>query len=54
MIRPPSSPTLLTVQGKALTFWDVGDKLDLEYSPDEISQALAVGPYIRRDADNAA
>ena len=42
------------VQGKALTFWDAVDTLDLGYSPDEISQALAVGPYIRRDADNAA
>jgi len=37
------------VKGKALTFWDAGDRLDLEYSPDEISQALAVGPYIRRN-----
>ena len=42
------------VQGKALTFWDAVDTLDLGYSPDEISPALAVGPYIRRDADNAA
>ena len=37
------------VTGKKLPAWDAGDKLDMEYSPDEISQALAVGPYIRRE-----
>ncbi|MGB0629181.1 MAG: cyclic nucleotide-binding domain-containing protein [Alphaproteobacteria bacterium] len=36
------------VSGKPLPFWDAGATLDLEYSPDEISQAMAVGPYIRR------
>lgn len=42
------------VQGRQLPAWDAGDTLDLEYSPDEISQALAVGPYIRRDKESAA
>ena len=42
------------VNGKELTFWDAGGTLNLEYSPDAISQAMAEGPYIRRDEEPTA
>ena len=42
------------VNGKELPFWDAGVTLNLEYSPDPISQAVALSSYIRSDEAPAA
>ena len=42
------------VNGKELPSWDTGVTLNSEYSPDPISQAMALAPCIRRDEEPAA
>ena len=42
------------VNGKALPLLDAGATLNLEYSPDPISPAMALGFHIRRDEEPAA
>lgn len=42
------------VAGYSLPPWEAGDRLDLEYEPDDIAQALVKGAFIRRPADRPA
>lgn len=42
------------VNGRELPFRDAGVTLNLEYSPDPISQAMALGSCIRRDEESVA
>ena len=42
------------LSGEPPALWDEGDRLDLNYAPDEIAQALVKGPFIRRNQPSAA
>lgn len=48
------SVTNAHVAGDRPAPWTTGDKLDLNYEPDEIAQALVKGAFIRRPAENTA
>ena len=46
--------TNANVAGEFPPPWEAGDRLDLEYEPDDIAQALVKGAFIKRPADQPA